>query len=154
MNIDIDLNVKSINQAMTKLYKFGAKERLEKAAKRIAEIGGETIEAIYKDKVHVEVNQTEDGYVIMAVGKKIMFLEFGTGIYTDTEYGNDVGLSSVVLPGMWSQTEGKGQFIPGVHEWWIFGSTKIEGTRPMRGFQFATEEMLQRAVEIVREEFK
>lgn len=51
---------------------------------------------------HEKLNGEENGYVIKANGKDLVFVEFGTGMYASSnEFGDNLGIG--IYPGSWSR---------------------------------------------------
>lgn len=51
---------------------------------------------------HEKLNGNENGYVIKANGKDLVFVEFGTGMYASpNEFGENLGIG--IYPGAWSR---------------------------------------------------
>lgn len=158
MKININLfDPKSIDNAIKEIerYRDNLHKACEEIARRLAEIGAEVVKQSYSitdELVNVEPVKTETGYAIIAKGENVVFLEFGTGIFTeDYEHPNATGLPNIA-PGSWSQTEGKGHFIPGEHEYWYYNHKKYSGTVATQGFYFAKKKMVEQATQIIREE--
>lgn len=159
MRIDIDIfDSKSINAAVKMLNRYadGIAKAAEEIARRLAEIGVQVVDQSYSftgEAYTVRKEQTENGYMIIAEGDNVLFLEFGTGVLTeDYEHPNAEGLP-VIAPGSWSQTEGMKHFIPGIHEYWYYNRRKYSGTIATQGFYFAKKEMKEQAKQIAAEEF-
>lgn len=158
MKIDINLfDTKSIDNAIRKIEKYidNLNKATDEIARRLAEIGVQVVTDSYNitdESFTVHSEKTENGYVVIAEGENVVFLEFGTGVLTeDYEHTESEGLPSIT-PGSWSQTEGKGHFIPGVHEYWYYNHQKYSGTVATQGFYFAKKEMLTQVNQIAREE--
>ena len=151
MKIQMQLSVPSINNAIRQLQAYNTKKMLDNACRKLGEIGTEIVSG-YFSICKVYGKQVDDGYVIIAEGPQVMFIEFGTGQFTDSEYGRSLGLT-IVEPGMWSQTEGQGQYTP-EHPYWTWGGKVIKGTPARRGFYFASKQLREMAASIVREEFR
>ena len=156
LNVNV-FDTKSIESAVSELKHYS--KRLRKAEDIICEelikIGAEVIDVQYSmtgEEYDLMYQKTEDGYVLMALGDNVMFLEFGTGVMTASDYGESLGLT-IVEPGMWSQTEGRGFFRPG-HEYWYWHRHKYTGTIATKGFLFATQEMKEQAERIVKRVIK
>lgn len=147
----MQLSIPSINNAIRQVQAYNTKKMLESACNKIGEMGKEIVEG-YFSICKVSGTPTEDGYVIIAEGPQVMFIEFGTGQFTESEYGRSLGLT-IVEPGMWSQTEGQGQYTP-EHPYWIWGGRVVKGTKGSKGFYFASKQMREMAANIVREEFR
>ena len=161
MKITVDLfNPKSIDDAIKELERYS--NRLESAcmelAERLAKLGAQTVENEYRSASEekqfvVECTQTDNGWTIIAEGENVVFLEFGTGVLTeDYEHPEAVGLPNI-SPGSYSQTEGRGNFVVGSHEYWYYRKKRYSGTIATHGFYFAKREMKEQAILIAREVF-
>ena len=160
------LKENSIDRAIAELQKYTERltKRAEKVANELTKIGAKVVDDRYKMSHEPTESYAVTYYtykdkeyptcVIIARGENVMFLEFGTGIYTDDfsdEFDHDT--LPPIFGGSWSQTEGMGHFRPD-HQYWYYNGIKYQGTLPMMGFYFATKEMQQQAETIVREAFK
>lgn len=159
MQIDIDIfNPSSINKAIKELDRIA--NRLEKAcselAERIAKLGAQTVDNEYRamseDKpFDVYYAQMDKGWAIIAEGENVVFLEFGTGVYTtDYSHPDAKGLPPIEA-GEWSKSEGSGVFAR--HGHWHYRKKYYEGTTATHGFYFAKQEMKEQAVLIAKEVF-
>lgn len=81
-----------LDSAIERLRKMShnLKDDFEEVARRIAEEAYERVsrgfspeEAVYDgvNDTEVEMEKTEDGYIIKARGEAVLFIEFGTGVY-------------------------------------------------------------------------
>ena len=155
-------DIESINNAINqiKLYQISLDKKIEEVLSRLSTLGVEVIEYQYglshEDYYEVDCIVNGNSSMIIAEGENVMFLEFGTGIYTDdyTEEGEveSQGLP-VIFPGSWSNTEGMGQFRPD-HQYWYHKHVMYQGTLPTRGFYFASKEIKAQAVDIAKKVFK
>ena len=153
----------SVDNAITqiKTYRDTIEPKVKEILSQLTALGGQIVEyqyyspnAEYDTEVSCIVNGNSS--MIIAEGENVMFLEFGTGIYTDdyTEEGEveSQGLP-VIFPGSWSNTEGMGQFRPD-HQYWYHKHVMYQGTLPTRGFYFASKEIKAQAVDIAKKVFK
>lgn len=156
------LNPQSLDDAIKRLREDA--KRIKKAkmeiARRLAEIGVEVVKVNFAsatsfDKIGgYKVNEpvkTENGYIVEAVGDRVVFIEFGSGLGTQDYEHEGEGLPPI-YPGSYSQTEGAGMFIPGEHEYWFYRRRLYRGTPSAHGFHQAKEQIIQQAREIAREE--
>lgn len=149
----------SIDNAVNLLRDYARKVRRAESRieKELAILGAEVVDIQYSiipyQDYEVNYYRTSEGYVIEAVGDSVVFLEFGTGQDTDSAYGSSEGFT-FVEPGMWSQTWGKGQYKPGIHERWRHEGKVYTGTESVKGFYFAKREMRDQAVKIIRKVLK
>lgn len=148
----------SIDNAITTLrtYSKNLKQATKQIAEELANLGAQVVDGAYSmgdslDAVEYDVytKRMPGGYVIVAEGNSVMFLEFGTGIMTEDYEKSGVGLPPIV-PGSYSQTEGMKHFIPGEHEYWFYERRKYTGTPATKGFYFANKQMQEQAEKIVR----
>lgn len=89
MKIKMSLTEASIDSAIQKITEYQNKlpGKAHELAKRLAEIGAEKVriafsQALYDGDKDVEVfyDETENGYVITAMGDPVAFIEFGAGV--------------------------------------------------------------------------
>lgn len=159
MRIRIDpFDRKSVDNAIAKVnsYKNSLQEKANEICSKLAVIGAQVVEYAYYGDEDYEVSCITNGNssMIIAEGSEVLFLEFGTGIYTEDHTGEmeTEGLPPI-FPGSYSQLEGRGFFRPG-HEYWFFQHKKYVGAYPTRGFYMASQEMKEQAVEIAKKVFK
>ena len=107
--IEVDpFDVRSVDDAIKALQDY-EKERKEKIAKyiqRLCEEGATAARTQYgisedSKSLTVSVKQTDDGGIITAKGEAVMFLEFGSGVYT-TSHDLAVGMPFRIEAGSWS----------------------------------------------------
>jgi hypothetical protein len=150
---------KSIERAerMVRQYKkdFEVKER--EFCRRLAEIGVQLAGDIYSisdiDGEHefsVYLQKNENGYSVIAEGRTIGFLEFGTGIRNPEWHGE--GLEYTPPPhGSYGKGHGKQPY-----GWWFksqdYGVVMhTYGNPPAEGMLTARNQMVEQAVQIARE---
>ena len=151
----------SVENAITqiKTYRDTIEPKVNEILSQLTALGGQIVEyqyyspnAEYDTEVSCIVNGNSS--MIIAEGLNVMFLEFGTGIYTED---NSEEMESEGLPpifaGSYSQSEGTGQFRPD-HQYWYYNRVKYAGTLPTHGFYFASKEIKKQAVEIAKKVFK
>ena len=84
-----------------------------------------------------DIEEIPNGYVLIAEGEDVGFLEFGAGIYTmKDEFAQDVPFP--VYSGSWSDEHG-GVFNASNHQYWFYGGQRYEGIFPTRGMQEALD---------------
>lgn len=160
MKIVIDpFNKKSIAEAenMIRQYKkdFEVKER--EFCRRLAEIGVQLAGDIYSvsdiDGEHefsVYLQKNENGYSVIAEGRTIGFLEFGTGIRNPEWHGEGLDYTPPAH-GTYGKLQGKNPW-----GWW-FKSQELGvamhtyGNPPAEGMLTARNQMIEQAVQIARE---
>lgn len=152
-------DTKSIDAAykMVKQYKkdFVAKER--EFVRRLAEIGVQMAGNIYSvadiDGEHdfsVYLQKNDNGYSVIAAGRTIGFLEFGTGIRNPEWHGT--GLEYTPPPhGSYGKGHGKQPW-----GWWFksqeYGvAMHTYGNPPAEGMLTARDTMVERVTQIARE---
>lgn len=156
---------KSIDRAVTELqnYSKSINSKAKQVADELTRIGAKIVddrysmaheeEESYSVTYYIYEDEEVENCAIIASGENVMFLEFGTGVYTDDfsdEFEHD--RLPPIFGGSWSQSEGKGHFRPD-HQYWYYNGIKYAGTLPMMGFYFATKEMKAQAENIVRKAF-
>lgn len=120
---------------------------LELIGQRLCELGVKAAQGAYwvgtgdgNDDISVAYNKTDEGYEIRASGESVCFAEFGTGVYAGS-YPGEIPEGVNAVPGGWSQTHGKGNFVPGTHEFWFWDGQRYVGTIPRPGMALAVEEI-------------
>lgn len=92
--------------------------------------------------VSVDVTPIEsgNGHKVTGSGPELYFLEYGTGKYAGQGQPSGSGPVADVdkTPGSWSQTYGKGWYIPGNREYWVYGRTIITGSYGAWAFPYAS----------------
>lgn len=124
---------------------------LGKICRRLAEEGKTAVEEAYSTAASpgnedwvVSVSSDENSARLTAEGEDVMFLEFGSGLQTQTDTFAET-VDFPVRPGSWSETHEK-QFTS--KGYWRFKegdelSERITGTPATRGMQKALDAMLQ-----------
>ena len=121
--IKMSLTEKSIDNALEKLtnYQNRLPEKAHELAKRLADLGAEKVTfgfstALYDgDKdVEVFVDETDTGFVIIAMGDPVAFIEFGVGVTFGAghPYNDKFGMGPGTYPsdkGHWNDPNG----------WWV-----------------------------------
>lgn len=154
--ITIDLTVESINKAIKEIEKFQkeVETRLDLLCKRLAELGVSVVADDYGytrgGEITVDWEKVEDGYLVTAAGKGVMFLEFGAGDEAGTGFmGEDVPVDTA--PGSWSSTHGKQYSEKG---YWVWNGHVFTSVAPRSGMYFASERIKQEVESVAREVFK
>jgi len=159
--INMKLDEHSIEQAIKELqqYKKWTDEKTKQLCERLAVIGAKEASvrfttAIYdgNNDVSVSVEPTDKGYVIVASGQAVAFLEFGTGVYYNPgEPYPDPRPPGIVGIGEYGKGYGKR------NAWGFYnedGSKVItHGSPAAMPMWYATEEMRQKISEIAKEVF-
>ena len=151
----------SIDNAIKRVkdYQKSLDSKVNEIVSKLAVLGMQVVEYQYNSSEDYAVYEVScitngDSSMIIAEGENVMFLEFGTGVYTEdhTDEMETKGLP-VIFPGSWSNTEGMGQFRPD-HQYWFHKHVMYQGTLPSRGFYFASKEIKEQAVDIAKKVFK
>lgn len=175
MIINIDLSKQSIDDAIKQLreYEIELQKKLKRVCDRLAEIGAEEMRRVYGDAdyagtndVQVRVEDDVNGYVIIAYGVTVGFIEFGTGIaYPESPiaaqnkipshgtYGKKKGATgkSWVYVGDtgttgWRVTDkDTGEEIPGI--------AMTRGNPPANAFPAAVSAIMDKADDVIKEVF-
>lgn len=168
--ISINLDAKEIGRAIKELDKY--KQELFKKEQRLLErlsmIGVQEASvrfttAIYDgvNDVTVTLEQTSNGYSIIANGSAVAFIEFGSGVYHNTSepYPNPRP-EGVVGIGEYGQGKGKRRAWfykgePGTNgEVQSSGVVKTRGNPAAMPMWYASEEMKKSILQIAREVFQ
>ena len=156
------LDPKSISDALNQVqkYKRDFSEKEKEFTRRLAEIGVRVAQSGFAtadydgvNDVSVSMVQTVNGYSVVASGKAVGFIEFGTGVkyaewdntdmdYTPPKHG----------------TYGKGHGA-NPHGWWFKqndgGKARhTYGNQPAEAMRTARDEMVERVIQIAREVWK
>lgn len=150
--LTMSLNVKSVRKVAEEIaeIKRGFNMKVWKATRITAEHVKRFIElqyatatnyigwSYYDVSIDIVPLPKRQGYRVVGSGSKIYFLEYGTGIYAGKGFPGGGPVASVdKTPGSWSQNFGRRQFVPGKHEFWIFGHAMIEGSTAAWAFPYA-----------------
>ena len=157
MRIKITLDSESIDNAIKKIdqYKNSLQKKAEEVLSQLAVMGMEVVNYAYGDEEYeISCIVNGDNAMIIAEGSEVVFLEFGTGVYTeDHTYEMETEGLPPIFAGSYSQTEGSGQFRAG-HEYWYYNHRKYVGSIPLRGFYMASKEIKEQAVNVAIKVFK
>ena len=153
---------KSIAQAekLVRQYKKDFEAKEQEFCRRLAEIGVSVAQAGFAtadydgvNDVVVNLEKTATGYNVVASGKTVGFIEFGTGVKYP-EWDNS-GMDYTPPPhGSYGQGKGKQP-----HGWWFksqdYGvAMHTYGNQPAEGMLTARNQMVEQAVQIAREVWK
>jgi len=160
LNIKVDVfDPQSIIEAKKKIIFYSRifNAKVEKIVEELTKLGTEIVDYQYNlshEEYDVSCIVNGNSSMIIAEGQNVMFLEFGTGVYTEdtTDEMETEGLPPI-FAGSYSQTEGRGHFRPD-HQYWYYNRVKYQGTLPTRGFYFASREIKEQAVDIAVKVFK
>lgn len=161
MKISMNLSDKSISEALkqVKQYQKYIDRKTRELTERLALIGAKEASvrfttAIYDgvNDVTVNVHRVKDGWAIVAKGKAVCFIEFGTGVYHNpAEPYPNPRPSGVVGIGQYG--DGKG-----MRDTWVYydeADNKVftHGNPASMPLWYATEEMRRSILEVAREVF-
>lgn len=167
--ISVKLNTKSINSAIKELEKY-KQDLLEKEKRLLYELANIGVKeasirfttAMYDgiNDVSVSLEQTSNGYAIVASGQAVAFIEFGSGVYHNTgePYPNPRP-EGIVGIGEYGQGKGKRRAWyykgePGTNgELQTNGVVKTRGNPAAMPMWYASEEMRNSILQIAREVF-
>ena len=159
--ISFELSEQSIDKAIKELkaYQKSVDRKQKLLLERLALIGAQEASvrfstAIYDgvNDVNVNLRRVKDGWAIVAKGRAVCFIEFGSGVYHNpAEPYPNPRPAGVVGIGQYGQGKGKRQF-------WYFNSkekkrTFTRGNPASLSMWYATEEMRRALLEIAREVF-
>lgn len=149
----------SIDNAISqiKAYRNSLQSKIETIVERLAILGTQVVEYQYglsHEDFEVSCITNGNSSMIIAEGDNVVFLEFGTGVYTE-DHSSEMEAEGLppIFAGSYSQTEGMGHFRPD-HQYWYYEGIKYAGTLPTQGFYFASKEIKEQAVEIAKKVFK
>ena len=149
----------SINDALIRVrsYRDSLRQKAEEISSRLAVRGMQVVEYQYEsshEDFEVSCITNGNSSMIIAEGSNVLFLEFGTGVYTE-DHSSEMEAEGLppIFAGSYSQTEGMGHFRPD-HQYWYYEGIKYAGTLPTQGFYFASKEIKEQAVEIAKKVFK
>lgn len=152
MTINLDLN--NVQAAIDALNKYA--DDLDRKAKeityRVASVGADEVVRVDGESVVSWVEPTEDGHSMIAQSPAIVFLEFGTGVRTESDapYADKVSVN--VWPGSWSDEH---EFKTWQH--WIESGKDPElypyNRYPKRGMYWAAQRMKRDAKDIAKAVF-
>lgn len=162
MKINVQLSKKSIQSAIAQLeeYRNSLDAKAKRLAERLATIGKEDAsirftQAFYDgyNDTEVSVETSETGYVVVASGEAVCFIEFGAGVYFNgSEPYPNPRPAGVVGIGEYGQGKGKRQG-------WVYLDMNDQrvftrGSPAAMPMYFATKEMRDALTEIAREVFQ
>lgn len=153
---------KSIAQAekLVRQYKTDFERKEQEFVRRLAEIGVSIASAGFStadydgvNDVVVSLQKTENGYAVVASGKTVGFIEFGTGVRYPEWDGSDVEYTP---PPHGSYGKGQGKNPWG---WWFRGSEgavarHTYGNQPAEAMLTARNQMIEQVTAIAREVFR
>lgn len=151
----VEVEVIGLESAVRDLERYARLEGdLIAICRRLAEMGCDIARAAYlrgadvfdQDDVDVRVVPLDDGAEIVASGQSVFFLEFGAGIYAQTNEMNTEGLDT--SPGSWSKTHKQ---IFTRYGYWFHKRQFYRGVVPAPGMNMAREEVLKNIEAVIAE---
>ena len=149
----IDAAIDQVNQ-----YKKDFEAKLEEFTRRLAEIGVAVAEMDYATSVDdyessgitVSLQENGNGYSVLAKGKIVGFLEFGTGI-RNREWDNTGMEYTPPAHGTYGKGQGKNPW-----GWWFYPNEGAEakhtyGDPPVEAMRWARDRMIENVARIARE---
>jgi hypothetical protein len=161
MRIVIDpFDKKSIDAAlkMVRQYKKDFEAKEQEFVRRLAEIGVRVAQAGYavadydgENDVVVGMEETSNGYTVVASGETVGFIEFGTGVKFP-EWDNTGMEYTPPAHGTYGKGQGKnpwGWYFSSIHD----GAASVHtfGNPPAEAMLTARNEMIERVTQIARE---
>lgn len=151
MTISLDLN--NVQAAIDALNKYA--DDLDRKAKeityRVASVGADEVVRVDGENIATSVEPTENGHAMVAQHPAIVFMEFGTGVRTESDapYADKVSVN--VYPGSWSEDHAN------TWEEWIESGKDPElypyNRSPKRGMYWAAQRMNREAKDIAKAVF-
>lgn len=160
MNIQIDLSPSSIDRAIRELeaYKRSLEEKGRRICERLAIRGAMIATAGYNTAIYdgpkdveVSVEETPEGYKILADGETVLLLEFGAGI----RYGDGHPLNGAFGMGPGTYPDGKGHWDD-PKGWWLpksAGGGHSYGNSPSMTMYETGKTLREQIEEVAREVF-
>lgn len=154
--IVIELSEKSCEKALKDLERHAKKikPKLDEVCKRLAQIGAQEAQRFFdmaedgNGGTKVDVKKIENGYSIVATGKSVYFVEFGTGDAVTGAHGFDVSVP--VCPGSYSEAHAQKYSVYG---YWYYGGEKMTETPIYAPMYHAERKMREEMPRIVKEVF-
>lgn len=154
--ITIQLSPDSCDKALKEIraYEKKVKPKLDKACKMLAEIGAQEAQRFFdmaengNQGVRVTINKIENGWSIVASGKSVYFVEFGTGDAVTNSHGFQVSVP--IYPGSYSEAHAQKYSVYG---YWYYGGEKMTETPIYAPMYHAERKMREEMPRIVKEVF-
>lgn len=157
--IELDMSVRSVDKALKQIaqYKKDLADKCERFIEELAIVGQRVASGAFAkgatedaDDAYVFIQKTQDGWVINAIGKDVVFIEFGAGALTDIMHPMADALGVKVYPGSWSE-EDKQLFTQ--KGYWYYNGKLLDHITPRRGMLEAETAIRQEAENIARRIF-
>ena len=161
--ITLQLSADSCAKAIEELEKIKREidPKLEEVCRRLAELGKETAQRIFDEAaantaegnggVSVTCVPFESGYKIVASGKDVYFIEFGTGNSAGMFYGEGLPATSVpVYPGSYSERH-KGMYAE--RGYWFYHGQIMSSTDTYMPMYYAGKTIRENMDKVIREVF-
>ena len=154
--IVLELSKDSCNKALKELEKYQKeiKPKMLEVCKRLAEIGAQEAQRFFdmaengNQGVRVTINKIENGWSIVASGKSVYFVEFGTGDAVTNSHGFQVSVP--IYPGSYSETHAQQYSVKG---YWYYGGERLTETPIYAPMYHADRKMREEASRVLREVF-
>ena len=151
----------SIDRALAEMLKNKdwVKRQCWEISKILASMGADAARETYGDAgqgitVTVKYGDTYKGEAsVVATGQDVCFVEFGTGVYADPVHELAGNMPFDVMPGSWSDTEGKHTWS----RWFNSGRDVMEypfNSVPRRGMLEASKTIQSNVANVVHQVFK
>lgn len=132
-------------------------ERLvDEFLRRVAELGRETAQGAYgptvTSGVTVTTERTNEGYVIKANGREVVFLEFGAGLLTNANNRYAQAMPFPVSQGSYSESV-KGPYWKTGFLYWHYGGDLLRYIVPRNAMESAYGEIMRQIKRIADEVF-
>lgn len=157
MRLQFELSQSGISKAIRQLQEHEKENRqkLNELTKRLSEIGARVasiefskVNYLGDNDVSVTVEPVQGGYKIVASGKAVCFIEFGTGEYAGAGY--DIPAPVSISPGSWSISHAK-QYVK--QGYWYYNGIQTYGDYPAKAMYKASKEIKQQLEKIAKEVF-
>lgn len=149
MRIQVSLDNVGAAVDLLNQYAKDLERKAEEITRRIAEAGADEVTSI--EGVQTSVDSIPHGHKMTATDEAIVFMEFGTGLKTESNAPYADKVSVPVYPGSWSEEH--------ANTWqdWIDSGRDPElypyNHAPKRGMYWAAQRMKREAIDIARQVF-
>ena len=161
--ITLQLSADSCDKAIKELEKIKseADPKLQEVCRRLAELGKEVAQRIFDEAaantaegnggVAVVAVPFESGYKIVASGKDVYFIEFGTGNSAGMFYGEGLPATSVpIYPGSYSEKH-NGMYAE--RGYWFYHGQIMSSTDTYMPMYYAGKTVRENMDKVIREVF-